>query len=159
MPDEQVRKLHSDVGGADADQKLQGPGHVELEDEEHIDQRKNEHRDRRDEAKEQEHHIRPLAAISGLDQLGAHCLLPDIVRQLEFLDDGLHVLPRRGAQARFFTTPHAIALALADSLPFIGDRRHALFELIGAQERHRQREHRRGGGDAGEHHHHQLPVF
>ena len=157
--DEEVRKLHSEPGRADADQELQGPGDVELDHQEHIDQRQDAHRDRRDEAEEQEPHIGPVPAISGFDELGARRLLPDIVRQLEFLDDGLHVLARRRAQARLFAARHAVALALADSLPFARHRRHALLELIGGEKRHREREHRRRGGDAGEHHHQQLPVF
>ena len=71
---------------------------IELENDEQIERREQEQRDRRHHAEEQIGDVGRLAAIAGLHQLQARLFLADPFAQVEAVDDGLDVLFRRLAQ-------------------------------------------------------------
>jgi hypothetical protein len=125
----------------------------------HINERRAQHPDRSNHAKEQENDVGSLSAETGLDELRAHCLLADPLGQFEFLHHRPHVFLGRCPQARLFAAREAFALALADLLALRRHRCHALFERVAAEQRHGEGNDRRAGGDRGEDHRHQALVF
>src|ERR1051326_6691793 len=97
---------------------------------EEVKERKQKHADRRDQPEKQEGHIRPLPAIARLDQDGACLLLPEVLLQIELLDDRLHVGLGFAAQGDPLAAGELLALTGADLVALDRYRLHAATEIV-----------------------------
>ena len=86
------------------------------------------------------------------------CFLADPFTEVEVLDDGLHVRPRRLPQRNLAALRQSFALTLADFLALERNRLHALGQRVGRHVGHRQRQHRRRRGDRRKHHGEEVRV-
>jgi hypothetical protein len=102
--------------------------------------------------------IRRVTAIAGLDQQQPRLFLADPFREIEVLDDGVHVRPRRLPQRHLISLRQTLAFALPDPLALESHGLHAHREHVARQQRHRQRQHRSACGDRRKHHRQKLRV-
>ena len=154
----EIRAQHAEIGGADADAELDQGRLIELDDDENVKQRQQQHGDRHHHAEEQISDIGRVTAIAGLHQQRARRLLADPFREIEVLDNGVHVRFRRLPQRYLVALRHSLALALPDLLALERHGFHARRQRIARQQRHRQRQHRSARRDRREQHGEKLRV-
>jgi len=132
---------------------------IKLDDDKNVEQRCDQHDGRHHQPEEQEGDVGCLTTIARLHEQRSRLLLAYPFIQIESIDNRLHVLLGRTAQAYPLAAGEPLALALPDLLALERHRFHALGQRIGGDQRHGQRQHGCGRRDGGEQHRKEMRVL